>query len=204
MESNTFSWERVWALLVRYWEEQRGKLLTVMLAAAALMFFGFSTAGKHSLMVPALFSLLGFVSKLGFLICMLYHVHLGFSILKRRQYNSYFLMVPATNGEKFLFLILSSVVVPALFYILLFVSYAVVFQTLFHIEYVTFVEYVFSYSHNFDFGGWKQMLIFYGWLTALILGQFLFSKNATVKTLLILIFAPAHLLPRKSTEAASQ
>ncbi|MDP4269584.1 MAG: hypothetical protein Q8909_05605 [Bacteroidota bacterium] len=187
MESNTFSWERVWALLVRYWEEQRGKLFAVMMAAAALMFFGFSTAGKHSLVVPVLFNVLAVVSKIGFTFCLLYHIHLGFAVIKEKKYCSRFLLMPATSQEKFVFLLLSSVFIPALFYITLFIALAIAFQMLFHIEFVSFLEYAFFVTNKLTFDAGQQFLMMYSSLVVLIFGQFLFKKNATIKTLLSFI-----------------
>lgn len=188
MESNLFSWERVWALLVRYWAEQRGKLFAVMMAAAAMMVFGFSTAGKYNMATPVFFNLLAVVSKIGFSICMFYHVHLGFTVLKDRKSASFFLLMPATNREKFILLILSSIVIPAIFYVFLFVFFAILFQALFYIEYVTFLEYILFLFRRADVGIWKQFLTLYSCLSALILGQFIFEKNATVKTFFILLF----------------
>ncbi len=189
MESNTFSWERVWALLVRYWEEQRGKLFAVMMAAVALMFFGFSTAGKHSLVVPVLFSVLAGVSKIGFTICLLYHIHLGFAVIKEKKYCSRFLLVPATSQEKFVFLLLSSVFIPALFYITLFISFAIIYQVLFHIEFVSFLEYAFVVPPVLGYDDLRQFILMYALLVLLIFGQFLFKKNATIKTLVSLLAA---------------
>lgn len=188
MESNTFSWERVWALLVRYWVEQRGKLFAVMMAASALMCFGFSTAGKYNMAIPILFNLLAVVSKIGFSVCMLYHVRLGFSVLKERKSGSFMLLLPATNREKFIFLILSSIVIPAFFYVFLFVFFSILFQVLFHIEYVTYLEYLLFLFRRAEIGTWQQFLTLYGALTLLVLGQFLFRKNATLLTFFILFF----------------
>jgi hypothetical protein len=187
MESNIFSWDRVWALLVRYWEEQRGKLFAVMMAAAALMFFGFSTAGKHSWVVPVLFSVLAAVSKIGFTFCLLYHIHLGFAVIKEKTYCSRFLLVPATPQEKFVFLLLSSVFIPALFYITLFIALAIIFQVLFHVQFVSFLEYAFFVPNAWTFDAGRQFLMMYSSLVVLIFGQFLFKKNATIKTLLSLL-----------------
>lgn len=187
MESNIFSWERVWALLVRYWAENKHhvyiSVILVLVIFGLLNRLAIPTPSIHREGLGDLFmiSLLKFFFILGFTL----HIRRLFVRELKEKRSDQLLMVSATPIEKFTYLMLVAVVIPVLFTFLLFVAVNQLFIFQWGAKQITYTEF-WSYELWWIGCSMTLMLLLHClFLQIVIGGQLLFTRNATLKAVCI-------------------
>ncbi len=137
-----------------------------------MLMLGYITFRNRGTMNIVSFELLYGISSFS----LLYFFYLGFSMLRGKNVSR-FLIMPATNLEKYVCLILSSVVLPVFFYGSIFVLYEFIYELV--------TRSGFSMRSLAGNNNWVQALLTFclGWVL-FVLGQFYFKKSAMLKTFL--------------------
>ncbi len=193
MEDN-FSWFRLRALLCHFWVEKRKNLIfPVLILVLFFVGFNYMTIGDVRGPKPEFMSvLLALFAKWTLLAMLIYHIHLAFAKGAGGVKSQLLHLLPASPKEKYIYLMLTSFVIPFVFYMSVFELINTIFVHTTTAHPFSFIQLLFPEMelwNNMKFGQimlpymLMNVLLLYLMFHMLVLGQLVFKNYAVLKVL---------------------
>ncbi|MBP6610064.1 MAG: hypothetical protein KA206_03145 [Paludibacter sp.] len=191
MEEN-FSIQRLQALFLRFWVEKKVNLIVLItIITITFSFLNISITNIEIHRIPEKVAIFSIIAKLILLVVLLSHLHLAFSKGTGRVNSRYLHLVPASNAEKFVYLILAGFVLPFTFYVAIFEALNFVFVMLKLSSTFSFQQFLFAEITLFGKQGGVEtislaiklsiLLLYYLIFHLFVWGLIVFKEHAMVK-----------------------